>query len=414
MKCNPFIFAKRMRFVPHWVLVLSMSCVGVTAQAQQSSSSAGVAVQAQASATVSGTVPRLMNFSGALKDANGVNMPGTVGLTLSLYEQQEGGTALWSENQNVQVDATGHFKLILGVAHADGRPVELFTGSAARWLGVRAQAPGAAEQPRVLLVAVPYALKAVDADTLGGRPASDYLTASSLSSITSQTIVQSGSQSGQTSGVGNNNSTGLPPVVNQGPTDFTGSTADQIVSVVQSSTGVGVNVTATSGNAVVCTSSGSGDGVEGVSQGVNGIGVVGSANAGSGNSIGVKGSSSSTTGTGVRGIDTATAGATTGISSYVNSAAGTAAVFNNAAGGKMISGQNNGVDKFSVDGSGNVTSSGHFTGSGSGLTGGCKRWAIRHKLEGLLRNGQRLGNTTECGKLKRTRSVPERPCSSDG
>ena len=371
VKCNPFIFAKGMRFVSHWALILSMSCLGVTAQAQQSSSSAGAAVQAQASATANGTVPRLMNFSGTLKDVSNAPASGSVGLTLSLYEQQEGGSVLWSENQNVQVDATGHFKLVLGVAHSDGLPVELFTGSAARWLGVRAQLPGAVEQPRVLLVAVPYALKAVDADTLGGRPASEYLTAASLSAMTSQTFVQAGSPaaSGQSSGSGNSsNTSSQPSVINQGPTDFSGSTTDQVVLVTQSGTGAGVNATA-GGNAVVGTSSGSGDGVEGISQGTSGVGVLGNTTATTGSTIGVKGGSSSTSGTGIRAVETATTGSTTGISSYVASASGTAAVFNNAAGGKMISGQNNGVEKFSVDGSGNVTTSGHFTGSGSGLTG---------------------------------------------
>src|SRR5207244_1089182 len=36
---------------------------------------------------------------------------------------------------------------------------------------------GAGEQPRVLLVTVPYALKAADADTVGGMPASAFLLA---------------------------------------------------------------------------------------------------------------------------------------------------------------------------------------------------------------------------------------------
>ena len=71
----------------------------------------------------------------------------------------------------------------------------------------------------------------------------------------------------------------------------------------------------------------------------------------------------------MRGIDVATSGNTVGISGYVDSAAGTAGVLNNAAGGKIISGQNNGVEKFSVDGSGNVNGLGTFTGNGSGLTG---------------------------------------------
>ena len=62
-------------------------------------------------------------------------------------------------------------------------------------------------------------------------------------------------------------------------------------------------------------------------------------------------------------------GATTGVSGYVASSSGTAGVFNNAAGGNIISGQNNGVQKFSVDGSGNVNAARYFTGNGSGLTG---------------------------------------------
>ncbi|MBI3406411.1 MAG: hypothetical protein HY046_13235, partial [Acidobacteria bacterium] len=42
------------------------------------------------------------------------------------------------------------------------------------------QVPDEPEQPRVLLVSVPYALKASDADTLGGRPATEYLLRSQL------------------------------------------------------------------------------------------------------------------------------------------------------------------------------------------------------------------------------------------
>ena len=94
-----------------------------------------------------------------------------------------------------------------------------------------------------------------------------------------------------------------------------------------------------------------------------------SASATTGYTTGVKGNSFSASGTGVRGIETATTGNTTGVSAYVNSSAGTAGVFNNAAGGKILIGQNNGVEKFRVDGNGNVNALGTFTGSGAGLTG---------------------------------------------
>jgi hypothetical protein len=48
-------------------------------------------------------------------------------------------------------------------------------GGEARWLGV--QPEGQAEQPRVLLLRGPYALKAGDAQTLGGLPSSAFVLA---------------------------------------------------------------------------------------------------------------------------------------------------------------------------------------------------------------------------------------------
>ena len=45
----------------------------------------------------------------------------------------------------------------------------------AHWLGTRFERPAEVEGPRVRLTSVPYALKAADAETLGGRPASDYV-----------------------------------------------------------------------------------------------------------------------------------------------------------------------------------------------------------------------------------------------
>ena len=71
----------------------------------------------------------------------------------------------------------------------------------------------------------------------------------------------------------------------------------------------------------------------------------------------------------MRGIDNATSGSTIGISGYVSSATGTAGVFNNAAAGNILIGQNNGATKFTVDANGDVNISGSFTGSGTGITG---------------------------------------------
>jgi hypothetical protein len=51
----------------------------------------------------------------------------------------------------------------------------LFNSEQARWVGVQVQ--GQAEQPRVLLVSAPYALKAGDAETIGGLPPSAFMLA---------------------------------------------------------------------------------------------------------------------------------------------------------------------------------------------------------------------------------------------
>jgi len=68
----------------------------------------------------------------------------------------------------VEADEEGRYTVLLGASEGEGVPLELFTSEKARWLGVEVE--GDEEQARVLLVAVPYALKAADADTVGGKP----------------------------------------------------------------------------------------------------------------------------------------------------------------------------------------------------------------------------------------------------
>jgi len=123
------------------------------------------------------SVPRLIRFGGVIRvmDSEGKPRTGLVGVTFALYQEQEGGAPLWLETQNVSVGAQGRYTVLLGSSHAEGLPLELFTAGEARWLGM--QVEGGEEQPRVLLVSVPYALKAADAETLGGKPLSEFVLA---------------------------------------------------------------------------------------------------------------------------------------------------------------------------------------------------------------------------------------------
>ena len=126
---------------------------------------------------ISSVVPTQVNFSGTLTDSNSKRLSGTVGVTFYLYKEQQGGSPLWVETQNVTADKSGHFTVVLGSTISQGLPTSLFASGEARWLGVQAQ--GQAEQPRVLLLSVPYALKAGDAQTVGGLSPSAFVLATS-------------------------------------------------------------------------------------------------------------------------------------------------------------------------------------------------------------------------------------------
>jgi hypothetical protein len=131
-------------------------------------------------------VPHLIKFSGILQDLSGKPMTGPVDVTFSLYSEQAGGSPLWFETQTVQASSLGHYTVLLGAMTPAGVPMELFTAGEARWLGV--QVSNLPEQPRVLLVSVPYAMKAGDAETLGGKPASAFMLASQAEALTSGAV----------------------------------------------------------------------------------------------------------------------------------------------------------------------------------------------------------------------------------
>jgi hypothetical protein len=128
----------------------------------------------------------LVNFSGRAADAQGKAIFGIAGVTFAIYKEQSEGAPLWMETQNVQADARGNYTIQLGTTKPEGLPLELFSSGEARWLGVRVN--GGEEQPRVLLLSVPYALKAADAETVGGLPASAFVLAAPSVSMTSAAV----------------------------------------------------------------------------------------------------------------------------------------------------------------------------------------------------------------------------------
>src|ERR1700733_13525445 len=161
-------------YVGVWLLMI---CSVVSLSAQQAALAAANAV-----------VPPVVKFSGVLTDINRQPLTGTVGVTFSLYKESQGGAALWVETQNVTLDKAGHYAVMLGSTTSQGLRPDLFASGEARWLGVQVQ--GEAEQPRTVLMSVPYALKAADAETIGGLPPSAFLKAAAPGSTTAANASQ--------------------------------------------------------------------------------------------------------------------------------------------------------------------------------------------------------------------------------
>jgi len=134
--------------------------------------------------TASPTIPHVIQFSGEITNADGSPRVDVVGVRFSLYGDSKSTAALWQEAQNVITNDQGRYTVLLGSTTTDGLPIDLFSNNEAHWLGVQVEQQP--EQPRILLVAVPYALKAGDAQTLGGKPLSAFvLSDSALPAATS-------------------------------------------------------------------------------------------------------------------------------------------------------------------------------------------------------------------------------------
>ncbi len=164
---------------------------------------------AMAQGGTTATVPRVVRFSGVLTDLAGKPLTGPLDVTFSLYRELAGGEPLWFETQRVEADAQGRYTVLLGAMHEAGLPVEVFASGGAHWMGVAVG--NLPEQSRALLVSVPYALKAADAETLGGKPASAFqLTETTHQTASSNLTTVVLPMSASTNVSGRRNSTSMP------------------------------------------------------------------------------------------------------------------------------------------------------------------------------------------------------------
>jgi len=387
-------------------LALAVVCLTVPLAAQTANTTA---------APATATVPRLITFSGTLSHTaaepgeNGVILaPGTapthvLAITFSLYSEQAGGAPLWSEVQNVHVDGSGRYTVQLGASQPDGLPMGIFTSVQAQWLGV--QPEGQAEQARVMVVSVPYALKAADAETFGGKPPSAYALSSPSDANTS-----SGASAVPGNGAGTSKNPLHPlPISGSGTTNYVplwtnasnlassaiyqdpvhgyigiGNTSPAASLDVENNSFFPIIGSTNNGALPAMTglnlsTSGTAPGVSGSSSSAAGIGVFGDASSTSGAAFGVEGTTTTPNGAGVygvvngsnadgvAGINEATTGPATGVLGSSASPSGAAlygtntATFGSAVGVKGLTASTGGAAVWGI-----ATST---SGSGYGVQG---------------------------------------------
>jgi hypothetical protein len=121
--------------------------------------SAASLVSGSAFAVAAPTVPATLTQQGRILDATGAPVSSKVKIVFSVYADAKGGTALWTEEQNITLD-DGYFSAQLGSVTAI--PAGVFDGSV-RYIGVTVGAD-AEMAPREAVTSVPYAMKADIAD----------------------------------------------------------------------------------------------------------------------------------------------------------------------------------------------------------------------------------------------------------
>ena len=180
--------------------------------------------------------PTLVRVSSELQTDAGEPRSGDVLLEVALYNDDLDPTPLWLEQQLVTLDANGRYSVLAGATQEEGLPKDLLFSGAARYIGVAVQ--GEPEHVRIMLVTVPYAAKALDADTLGGKPLTDFVLSTKLDESVKSVMKDAGVRTNSDPGaIGNVITANFIPKY----TDGAGTTANS--AIFQSGNNVGIGTT---------------------------------------------------------------------------------------------------------------------------------------------------------------------------
>lgn len=118
-------------------------------------------------------VPHLINYQGRLTDSSGTPLNGSYDLTFRIYDAETAGSLLWEEIQAGVVMQKGIFSILLGSVTnlnlAFDKPyfLEIKVGTEVM-------------SPRQRIASAGYAIRAEEAEKLGGKQSSDYALATDI------------------------------------------------------------------------------------------------------------------------------------------------------------------------------------------------------------------------------------------
>jgi trimeric autotransporter adhesin len=373
------------------ISLMMLTCLTLTyAQAQTRTGRLGrpesdMAVRSaqQPASAQSPMTSKMIRYTGSIWSDSPTAVTGVISVTFNVYSDATTEIPIWSETQNVEV-SNGGFIVLLGET-TDGLPSEVFAAGEARWIGCTAL--GMYTESRQMLLAVPYAMKAVEAETLGGHASSEFVTGAQLNAAVDAAIANLSTSpttfsapsvlSVEAGGTGSSVQNFVDLTSNQqvaGQKTFSGAISIMASSAKPFSIGpVGAPIFEIDANGMVSANTaqgtavagfqndsgmGQGIGVMGYAASEQGIGVYGWSNSDLGrNSAGVYGQASGTEATGVWGWSANSAGTTRGVAGEVFSADGVAGWFDNHAAGKVARFSVDGVEVASVEGDGTVKAS---------------------------------------------------------
>ena len=121
------------------------------------------------------SVPHLINYQGRLTDTSGTPLNGSYAVTFRIYDAETAGSMLWEEAHTGLVIQKGIFSVLLGsvtsmsLAFDKQYYLEIKVGTEVM-------------SPRQRITSAGYAVRAEEAEKLGGKPSTDYALASDITS----------------------------------------------------------------------------------------------------------------------------------------------------------------------------------------------------------------------------------------